>query len=420
MNINSKQLVSIDSIVNDAIQKGAMPGCQVLAAKNGVVFYQKSFGYQTYEPIRKVKNTDIYDLASVTKISATLPSVMKLCEEGKIQLKNKLSLYLPEVKKSNKKDIIVLDMLTHQACLKPFIPFYERTIEPSNGKESLFSTTYSTTNPVKLGPSLYANKDIRYREGIYTSAPDLMHGVQVANHLYILNSYPDSIFSISMESKLLPAKEYKYSDMDFYYLFWMVERITHQPINEYVEKNFYSKLGATTMGYLPLNRFDLDRIAPTENDVLFRKQLVHGYVHDPGAAMMGGVCGHAGLFSSANDLAKLMQMYLNKGSYGGEQYFKPETIDYFTSCPFCANHNRRGIGFDKPEMNSAAGPTCQCVSAGSFGHSGFTGNLTWADPETGLLYVFLSNRVYPDASNNKISEMDVRTKIQEVLAKSIR
>jgi len=420
LNIDSNQLSAIDSIVNDAIQKGATPGCQVLAAKDGIVFYHKSFGYQTYDTVRLVKNSDIYDLASITKISATLPAVMKLYEEDKINLKNKLSVYLPEVKKSNKKDIVLLDMLTHQARLKPYIPFYERTIEPSNAKESLLSTTYSAENPIKLGPKLYANKDVRYRNGLYSPRPDLLHGLQVANNLYILNSYPDSIFSISKESKLLPVKEYKYSDMDFYYLFWIVERITHQSLNEYVEKNFYSKLGATTLGYMPLNRFEPDRIPPTENDVLFRKQVVHGFVHDPGAAMMGGVCGHAGLFSSANDLAKLMQMYLNKGTYGGEQYFKPETIDYFTSCPFCANHNRRGIGFDKPDMNSVAGPTCQCVSASSFGHSGFTGTFTWADPETGLLYIFLSNRVYPDASNNKITDMDVRTKIQEVLAKSMK
>ncbi len=420
LNIDSNQLTSIDSIVNDAIHKGATPGCQILAAKNGVVFYHKSFGYQTYDTIRRVKNTDIYDLASITKISATLPSVMKLYEENKINLKNKLSVYLPEMKKSNKKDIILLDMLTHQARLKPFIPFYERTIEPSNAKESILSTTYSFENPIKLGPKLYANKNIRYRNGYYTSKPDILHGLQVADNLFILNSYADSIFLISKESKLLSAKEYKYSDMDFYYLFWIVERITHKPMSEYVETNFYNKLGAYTMGYLPLNRFEPDRIPPTENDVLFRKQVVQGYVHDPGAAMMGGVCGHAGLFSNANDLAKLMQMYLNKGTYGGEQYFKPETIDYFTSCPFCENHNRRGIGFDKPDMNSVAGPTCQCVSAGSFGHTGFTGTFTWADPETGLLYVFLSNRVYPDAGNSKITEMDVRTKIQEVLAKSIR
>ncbi len=420
LNIDSRQLSEIDTIVNVAIQKGAMPGCQVLAAKNGVVFYHKSFGYQTYDTLRPVKNSDIYDIASITKISATLPAVMKLYEDGIIKLANKLSVYLPEMKKSNKKDVILLDILTHQARLKPFIPFYERTIEPLNPKESLITSAFSTQNPLKIGTKQYANRNVRYREGLYTSKPNMLHNVQVATDLYILNSYSDSIFAISKESKLLSAKEYKYSDMDFFYLFWIIERVTQQPLNEYVERNFYSKLGANTMGYMPLNRFEADRIAPTENDVLFRKQVIKGYVHDPGAAMMGGVCGHAGVFSNANDLAKLMQMYLNKGTYGGEQYFKPTTVDYFTSCPFCASHNRRGIGFDKPEMNSSNGPTCQCVSDKSYGHSGFTGTFTWADPETGLLYIFLSNRVYPDASNVKLSELDVRTKIQEVLAKSIR
>ena len=420
INIDSHQLADIDSIAVDAIRKGAMPGCQVLAAKNGVVFYQKSFGFHTYDKTQPVVNTDIYDIASITKIAGTLPAVMKLYDEGKLDINAKLSTYLPDLKKSNKKNTVLIDLLTHQAQLQPFIPFYLRTIKPANSREKLTSNTFSKAYPIKLAPNLYAGKDIVYRDGLYTSRPDIEHGIQVADNLFIANSYADSIYLISKASNLLPVKKYEYSDMDFYYLFWTVEKITHRTLNEYAETNFYTKLGAGTMGYLPLSRFEKDRIPPTENDLTFRKQLVQGYVHDPGSAMLGGVCGHAGIFSSANDLAKLMQMYLNKGVYGGEQYFKASTIDYFTSAPFYATtHNRRGLGFDKPDLNIKNGPTCQCVSAKTFGHQGFTGCVTWADPESGLLYIFLSNRIYPDANNYKLAELNVRTRIQEVLAKAI-
>lgn len=415
--IDSEKLLKIDTIVVDAIRKGAMPGCQVLAAKNGVIFYQKSFGNHTYEGNIPVKNSDIYDIASITKIAGMLPAVMKLYEKKDIKLNEKISHYLHDLKKSNKKDIILLDLLTHQAQLQSFIPFYLRTLRPLDPEVKLISSVSSVTNPIKLGPGSFGSRDVTYRDGLYSNHPDLEHGLEVAENLFLSNTYLDSIYKISKDSKLLPVKKYEYSDMDFYYLYWAVNRITKKPLNEFAETNFYSKLGATTLGYLPLSRFSKERIIPTENDIFFRKQLIQGYVHDPGAAMMGGVAGHAGLFSNANDLAKLMQMYLNKGTYGGETFFKASTIDYFTSCPFCSSHNRRGIGFDKPEMESKIGPTCQCVSAKSFGHTGFTGCLTWADPETGILYVFLSNRVYPDASNTKLAQMDVRTRIQEVLAK---
>jgi CubicO group peptidase (beta-lactamase class C family) len=265
---------------------------------------------------------------------------------------------------------------------------------------------------------LYANNNLRYRDHLVSPYPDPDHTLEVADGMYLLNSYPDTLFNVSNQSPLRPVKEYLYSDMDFYYMYWMVERITGAPLDAYVQDHFYSRLGATTTGFLPLRRFLPDQVAPTENDRVFRQQVVLGYVHDPGAAMMGGVCGHAGLFSNANDLAKLMQMYLNKGMYGGETYFQPATLDYFSSCPFCKT-NRRGIGFDRPVMNSKIGPTCQCVSAKSFGHTGFTGTMTWVDPETGLLYVFLSNRVYPDAENHKINDMNIRTRIQEVIHNSL-
>lgn len=419
ININSSKLAGVDSIVMDAITKKAMPGCQVLAAKDGVVFYNKSFGYHTFDTVRRVKNSDIYDLASLTKITGTLPAIMKLYDENEIKLKSRLSTYFHELKKTNKKDITLIDILTHQAKLQAFIPFYLKLIEPVTPGEKLIASTASASNNIKLSASSYGNSNTRFRNGFVIRKPDIEHGIPIADDMYLSNSYVDSIYITIANSALLKEKQYKYSDLGFIYLYKLIEMKTKTALNEYDDKNFYQKLGAETMGYLPLNRFERDRIVPTENDQFFRKQIIHGYVHDPAAAMLGGVSGHAGVFSNANDLAKLMQMYLNKGMYGGERFINEETVDYFTSCPFCEEHNRRGIGFDKPEMNSANGPTCQCVSAKSFGHSGFTGTYTWADPESGLLYIFLSNRVYPDAENNKLVELNVRTRIHEVFTKAL-
>lgn len=417
--INSDLLTGVDSIVHAAIKMKAMPGCQVLAAKDGVVFYNKSFGFHTYDTIRNVKNSDIYDLASLTKIAGTLPAIMKLYDENEIKLKARLSSYFHELKKTNKKEITLLDILTHQARLQPFIPFYLKLIEPLAPGERLVTSAASSSNTVKLGVSSYGNSNTRYRNGLIVRRPDIEHGIPIADDMFLSNSYIDSIYATIANSALLKDKQYKYSDLGFIYLYKLIELKTKTALNEYDEKYFYQKLGAETMGYLPLNRFERERIVPTEYDQFFRKQLIHGYVHDPAAAMFGGVSGHAGVFSNANDLAKLMQLYLNKGTYGGEKFFEKETMEYFTSCPFCETHNRRGIGFDKPEMSSANGPTCQCVSSKSFGHSGFTGTYTWADPENGLLYIFLSNRVYPDAENNKLVEMNVRTRIHEVFTKAL-
>jgi beta-N-acetylhexosaminidase len=419
ININASKLQAVDSIVTDAINRKAMPGCQVLAAKDGVVFYMKSFGFHTYDSTVRVKNSDIYDLASLTKITGTLPAIMKLYDENEIKLKNRLSTYFHELKKTNKKDITLIDILTHQAKLQPFIPFYLRVMEPLMPGEKLISSTPSSSNKLKLSASSFGNVNVKFKNNLIVKKPDIEHGILVAEDMYLSNSYVDSIFVTIANSPLLAEKQYKYSDLGFIYLYRLIEQKTKTALNEYDDKNFYQKLGAETMGYLPLNRFEPSRIVPTENDLFFRKQLIHGYVHDPAAAMLGGVSGHAGVFSNANDLAKLMQMYLNKGSYGGEKFIERETITYFTSCPFCETHNRRGIGFDKPEMESANGPTCQCVSAKSFGHSGFTGTYTWVDPENGLLYIFLSNRVYPDAENNKLVELNVRTRIHEVFTKAI-
>lgn len=390
LDIKSKDLLPIDSIVKDAISNKAMPGCQIIIAKDGMVFYNKNFGHHTYDEKQVVRSSDIYDLASVTKIAATLFGIMKLVDDKKISVDDKLSKHLPELLKTNKKDMTFREALAHQAGFKSWIPFYLETI-----KEGKLDTS------------------------IYRTQKDDIYCLRVAEDLYIKKSYADTIYKRIDDSNVRSKKDYLYSDLGYYYMKKIIERLYNEPLNEYVENTFYKQLGMTTMGFKPRERFSLDRLIPTELDVAFRKQQIIGDVHDQGAAMLGGVCGHAGLFSNANDLAKLMQMYCNYGEYGGERYISEETMKEFTKCQFCASGNRRGIGFDKPDMKSDKGPTCSCVSYMSFGHSGFTGTYAWADPDKNVVYIFLSNRVYPDAENKKLIRMDVRTKIQEVIYDAI-
>jgi len=387
--IDENILANIDSITLDAIAKKATPGAQLLVAKDGVVVYEKSFGHHTYESEQEVRWDDVYDLASITKIGASLASFMQLVDKGEVAVDDKVSDHLFELKKTNKKNITFRDMLAHYAQLPAWIPFYTKTLKDGGPGSTYYQITASAEFPFQVAQNLYMRKD-----------------------------YPDTIYRLITESKLLDKKEYKYSDLGYYYMKKLVKLESGKPLDEYAMTNFYRPLGLTTMGFLPRKRIELNRIIPTENDKTFRKQLVQGDVHDPGAAMIGGVGGHAGLFSNANDLAVMMQMFLNEGEYGGHRYISEKTVKEFTKCQFCKNGNRRGIGFDKPEL-SGGGPTCECVSMLSFGHTGFTGTMAWADPDKNIVYIFLSNRVYPDAENNKLLKMDVRTNIQQVIYDAI-
>jgi beta-N-acetylhexosaminidase len=391
--LNSDFFDKIDDIANRGIKEKAYPGCQVLIAKEGKVIYNKSFGYHTYENQQKVTNDDIYDLASITKIVASTAAVMKLHEMSKIDLDDQLGDYLNDIVGDTEyANVNLRDMLAHQAGLPAWIPFYVKTMENRKPREDLYSSTITD-----------------------------IHSTQVADDLFIRTTYKDSIFRRIQTVPIKKGKEYKYSDVGYYFIKEIIERQTGMKMEEYVEKEFYQPLMARTLGYLPRNKFPLERIVPTEYDVAFRRQLVHGYVHDPGAAMQGGVGGHAGAFSNANDLAIMMQMLINGGTYGGENFLYPETIKEFTRCQFCVgkNGNRRGAGFDKPVRDGSGGPTCDCVSFESFGHSGFTGTITWADPEQEVVYVFLSNRIYPNAENKKLITSGIRTKIQQVIYDAI-
>ena len=389
MEIQNDKLYKIDSIANAGIENKAMPGCQIIAAKNGHVFYKKSFGNHTYDSLsKKVENSDIYDLASITKIASSALILMQLESNNRFNVDSTLGYYLPNILDSTDyKNLIIKDVLTHQAGLASWIPFYIQTL--NDGLPSY---------------------------ELYSKLPSSIHQNLVAKNLYMLSSYRDTIFSRILSTDVMENKRYKYSDIGYYFIYEIIKKLTLKDQN-LVAENIYNKMGLENIGYQPLSKWNLNRIPPTENDTFFRHQLIHGYVHDQGAALLGGVGGHAGLFSNANDLAAIMQMYLNKGVYGGDTIIKSDVIEKYTSSPYYeTNNNRRGIAFDKPLRDGAGGPTCfECASFKSFGHSGFTGNLTWADPESGILYVFLSNRVYPDAENHKLISMNIRTEIMNVI-----
>ena len=419
--INSFKLASIDTMVQNAIASGTMPGCQILAARHGVVFFKKEYGQTRYDDqAEPVDARHIYDLASVSKIAGALPPVMLLYDRERFNFRNQLVKYLPEMKDSDKEHITMLDILTHQARLQPVIGFYLRTIEPLDSTKQLLAESFSPLYSIRLGQRAYLNNQRRFKYGYYAQSEDGKHNLQVAENMYVISSYRDSIMNGIRDSKLLTKKQYVYSDLGFILLTRIIERLSEHPLEEFVAQQFYERLGATTLGYLPAKRFPQERIAPTANDTIFRYQWLQGYVHDENAALMGGVSGHAGLFGNANDLAKMMQMYLNMGTYGGERYINEKTLKECTSRPFAKQGNRRGIGFDKPDLSPGPKDLMgQNASKASFGHTGFTGTMVWMDPENGLLYVFLSNRVCPDATNNKLSASMLRAKIYEIFVNSI-
>lgn len=389
--VNSYKLKKIDSLANFGIREGMYPGAQILVARKGKIIYQKNFGYHEYDKKQEVRDSTVYDLASLTKILASLPIVMEIVDKKELSLNTKLSEMLPEYKNSNKADVTLKQMLSHYARFKAWIPFYRNTY---NEEKTGVSSKY------------------------YSDIPGKDFNVQVAENLYMRRDYMDTIYRDIRESDLNSKLEYKYSDLPYYILKQYFERKFDKPMEEIVQDNLYESLGANYTMYHPLEKFSKNNISPTEQDDIFRRQKVQGYVNDQGAAMLGGVSGHAGLFSNSNDVAKIMQMYLWKGFYGGKRYFNPDILDDFNTCYYCDKNVRRGVGFDKPQLGTS-GPTCGCVSMTSFGHSGFTGTFAWADPEQEIVYVFLSNRTFPDPENRKLIKSDLRSKIQEAIYEAI-
>ena len=386
---------TIDSIINDAIAQKAFPGGVVLATKNGEIIFNKAYGTYSFDNTKPVTLESIYDLASVTKISATTLSVMKLYEEGKLSLKKKLGDYLPWVKGSDKEDLEIEDILLHQAGLVPFIPFYRETIDSATGAPN---------------PEIYSDKPI----------PGFT--IRVAENLYMRNDWQDTMINRILQSPLGKKGRYVYSDNDFIFLGKIVEQLSGMSLDQYVRKTFYNKIGMKTTGFKPRERFWTEGlIVPTEEEKHFRRQLIQGDVHDEGASMFGGVAGHAGLFSNAYDLAMLYQMLLNGGTFNGERFLKEETIKLFTA--YHSKDSRRGFGFDKPEKDNETRKEpypSLLASPQTFGHTGFTGTCVWVDPEYDLVYIFLSNRVNPTRNNSVFAQLNVRGKIQDAIIEAVK
>lgn len=385
VNMNTKTLQKADAIIYKAIEDRIFPGAQLLVAKDGNVIYEKAYGFHTYDNTLATKTTDLFDIASVTKVTATVPMMMKMQEQGKMDINKKLGDYYTYPEGSNKKDIVIKEMLCHQSGLPAWIPFYKNTLDSLGNPDSLW----------------------------YSKMQDSVFSVKITDSLFLKKSFQDSVWNMIYNCPL-SAKEYKYSDLGYYLLKQIIEKTYKDSLQNITRKYLYAPLGMNYTQYNPKwNGYDLDKIMPTEIEKNFRQSLLLGTVHDQGAALLGGVAGHAGIFSNANDLAKYFQLLLNGGTYGGYKYYEASTIKNFTSKQY--PNNRRAIGFDKPTPIGQDGPTCDAASPESFGHTGFTGTMVWADPKENLIYIFLSNRVYPSAEVNTLSKQNIRQKIQQVI-----
>lgn len=384
-------LTQLDSYIANAISRGAMPGCQIVALKDGQVILEKSYGTFNFNARNPVNNNSLYDIASVTKIASTTLAIMKLYEEGKILLHGNLMAYVPETKGTNKASLKISDLLTHQAGLKAWIPFYKYTLD----------------SDTKMPMSYY-----------YSKVGSDQYSIPVAKNLYGNQRMIDTVWNIILASPLDSRGRYVYSDLDLLFLEKVVQNATGMTLDMYVDRYFFKPMRLKNITYNPWEKGLSDRCPPTESDQTFRSQIVKGYVHDQGAAMLGGVAGHAGLFSNAMDMAAIMQMLLNEGEYNGKRYFKKETIALFTG--YRSSISRRGYGFDKPEKQAGrGGPAADICSKSTFGHQGFTGTCVWADPNTGIVFVMLANRVYPSADNKLFANMNVRTDAQTYIYKAL-
>ena len=366
------------------------PGIQIFIARKGKMVYQKSFGYHTYKKEIAVKNHHVYDLASLTKISATLPLIIRATENQSFGLESELSDLIPELKNTNKADLTVKAVLSHYAGLTPWIPFFEKTLD-------------------------------RYkkpRRKYYRNSRRSNFNIPVTDELFLRNSFRQEMKQMIFESPLLDSITYKYSDLSFYLFKYYFENKYQKPLDQLAAEMVYAPLGLKRTLYNPRSKIPVEEIVPSEKDQYFRYKELKGFVHDMGAAMQGGVGGHAGLFSNATEVGKIMQLYLNKGFIDGKQYFDETTFEQFNQCYYCDEGNRRGVGFDKPQLEEN-GSTCGCVSFSSFGHMGFTGTYAWADPEKELVFVFLSNRTYPSMSNNLLGKHNIRTRMQKLVYEAL-
>lgn len=372
----------IDAIADEAIQAHAAPGMVVMVVKNGAVLLEKAYGYHTYDKKEKTRPDDIFDLASISKIVGTTPLVMHLYEQHRIQLDSTLGYYLPAARNTNKATTTLRRILLHEGGFEPYIPFYRDL------KEGDMQRTASKT-----------------------------HQIQLADHAFLKNRYYEEVMWPRMlASPIRDAGKYVYSDISMYAMKEVAETVTGTSIDRFLQDWLFSPIGMQTAGYNPRTRFAKRRLVPTEDDRTFRKELLQGYVHDQGAAMANGVAGHAGLFASANDLAIYAQMLLNRGNYGGVRYFQPATVDLFTSRQ--SKSSRRGLGFDRYDLDASKAYPSRFANESVYGHTGFTGTCLWIDPKHQLVYIFLSNRVYPDVSNT-LYDLNIRSRIQDAIYEAL-
>jgi CubicO group peptidase (beta-lactamase class C family) len=381
----------LDSLAKNAIDSMMTPGIQMLVSRKGKIVYNKSFGYHTYEKVNKLENNHVFDLSSITKILATMPLVLQEFDKNNISLETKLSELFPKKKLNDKGNISLKEMLSHYARLRPWIPFYEETL----------------------------NRKEKPRSRFYKSNSKSTFSTQVSENLFLKSNYREKIFKSIVDSELRDSLEYKYSDLPFYFLKFWFEDLYNKPLDVLAHERIFKTLGLNRTMFNPYQSISLKEIVPSERDDFFRYSKLHGYVHDEGAAMLGGVSGHAGLFSNAYEVAIVLQAMIQKGSYNNKRLFSENSFNTFNYCYYCENDNRSGVGFDKPQVEGKHGSTFGGVSMNSFGHYGYTGSIAWADPDEEIIFIFLSNRTYPTRENTLLQTSNIRTRAQEIVYKSL-
>ncbi len=420
VNINPQKLKAIDSIISEGLEKKAYPGGRIIIGKDGMVIYNKSFGHYDYQKQQQVTEETLYDLASMSKATGTLLAVMRSYDEGNFKLTDKISTFVTGLKNSDKKNITIKNLLYHQSGLPATINFYEKAIDPNSYSGSLFSARKTNSHRVRFDARTYVNADFRYKPEMVSNTRKKGFTAKAGDNLYINDTFvEDSIVSYIKDAKMIRVGKYRYSCINFILLKMMVEEQLKQPLDKFLDEQFFSRLGASSTTYNPLEKMDKKLIAPSENDRFIRRQVLQGYVHDESAAFQGGVSGNAGMFSTAGDFAKIMQLYLNNGMYGGERYLSTRTCKLFTGSK--SPISRRGLGFDKPDTkNTRSSPCGRLAPHTVYGHTGYTGTGFWVDPENNMFFIFLSNRTYPSRVNTKLFSLDIRTRIQDAIYKAMQ
>lgn len=416
LGMNEKILNRIDSIAEDGIRAGAFPGCHVYVLKDGELLYDKCFGAFTYDKnAQRVQPDDLYDLASLSKTTGTLLAVMKLYDKGKFNLTDKISVYLPYMKGTDKEDITIRELLLHESGLPAFIPFYKEAIDKDSYKGAFFKNKKDATHQTQINNRTYASSVFRFKKEWISNQESDIYRLQVADNLWLNFSFKQEMERMMAESPM-KDKVYRYSCINFILLKEIVEHITGESMEVLLEREFFRPMKLSRLLYLPLRKYPKEQIVPTvKNDFLRRSpNALQGYVHDEAAAFFGGISGNAGLFGTAADVAAVYQMLLDGGMYKGRRFLSEATCQLFTTTT--SKISRRGLGFDKPDIkDTSKSPCAESAPSSVFGHTGFTGTCAWADPQNKTVYVFLSNRTYPYVWNNKLSKMNIRPKIQQIL-----